>query len=303
MRAQTDPGLNLAVVIITRDRCTELLHTLGVLRGLPEKPSIVVVDNGSSDGTAATVRGAFPEVAVLAMRDNLGGVGRNVGAALAATELIAFCDDDTWWSPGSLRRAAEMFAAHPRLAVVAARIVVEPEGGTDPICLEMEASPLPRDQRLPGAPLLSFLAGASVIRRRAFEGVGGFSPRLFIGGEEELLGTDLAEAGWAMAYVSDLQIHHQASLLRDPHLRRRQGIRNTLWYTWLRRPSRSGWRRSLALVATLPRDRTSALAVMDALRGLSWLPGLRRTVSPDIESGLRLLEHGQLHSEARRYVS
>jgi N-acetylglucosaminyl-diphospho-decaprenol L-rhamnosyltransferase len=56
-----------------------------------------------------------------------------------------------------------------------------------------------------------------VIRRSAFVAAGGFHPRLLIGGEEELIATDLAEAGWTMAYVSKSEIHHHASRLRNSH--------------------------------------------------------------------------------------
>ena len=293
----------VTVVVITRDRREELGRTLSHLGGLSERSPIVVVDNGSVDGTLEMVRAGYPEVRLVALGSNLGAAGRNVGVALASTPYVAFCDDDTWWSSGSLGAAAALLDASPRLAVVTARIVVEPDGEVDPMCTEMAASPLSRPDNLPGAPLLSFLAGASVVRRSAFVAAGGFEPRLLIGGEEELLATDLAESGWAMAYVPDLEIHHYASRLRDPHLRRRQGIRNTLWHTWLRRPAGSAGRRSRALVATLPRDRVSAAAVLDAVRGARWVAANRRPVSPAVEAGLRVLEAGQRRSQARRYVS
>ena len=76
---------------------------------------------------------------------------------------------------------------------------------------------------LPGPALGSFLAGASVLRRDAFLDAGGFHSRLWLGGEEELLAVDLATAGWELCYVEDLTVHHQASTLRDPSKRRRDG--------------------------------------------------------------------------------
>lgn len=293
----------MTVVVITRDRREELGRTLRHLEDLAEQPPVVVVDNGSTDGSREMVRSTHQGVRLVALGCNLGAAGRNVGVALAATPYVAFCDDDTWWSSGSLARAAVLLDRSPRLAVVTARIVVEPDGQVDPMSAEMAASPLPRPADLPGAPLLSFLAGASVVRRSAFLAVGGFEPRLLIGGEEELLATDLAESGWAMAYVAELEVHHFASRLRDPHLRRRQGIRNTLWHTWLRRPAASARGRSRTLLASLPRDRVSAAALVDAVRAARWVAANRRPVSPATEAGLRMLEDSQRHSQARRYVS
>lgn len=293
----------VTVVIITKDRCAELDRTLGRLGDLPDRPQVVVVDNGSGDGTPGMVQSLHPGVQLVPLGYNLGAAARNVGVVLATTPFVAFCDDDTWWSPGSLSAAATLLEASPRLAVVTARIVVEPQGDLDPICTEMAASPLPRPADLPGAPLLSFLAAASVVRRSAFLAAGGFEARLLIGGEEELLATDLAESGWAMAYVPNLEIHHQASHCRVPHLRRRQGIRNTLWYTWLRRPATSAGRRSRALVASFPRDKVTAAALLDAIRGAGWVAANRRPVSPTVELGLRALEDSQRRSQARQYVS
>lgn len=297
------PDSRVAVVVITHNRAEELARSLERLSALPEQPHIVVVDNGSSDATGETARERFPNVELVTPGRNLGAAGRNLGVARTTTPYVAFCDDDTWWSPGSISRAADLLDAHPTLAVVTGHIVVEPTGEDDPICADMLESPLPRPAGLPGHPILSFLAGASVVRRRAFLDAGGFNPRLFLGGEEELLAADLASAGWAMAYVPEVRVHHLASTARDPHLRRRHGIRNTLWFTWLRRPLGSALRRTVGLVRTLPRDRVSMAGLVDAVAGLPWVLRQRRVVPAWVEERLRLLDAQQLGSGARRYVS
>jgi N-acetylglucosaminyl-diphospho-decaprenol L-rhamnosyltransferase len=293
----------LSVVVITHNRCGELDRTLTLLGQLPERPPVVVVDNGSTDATAEMVRTRHRDVVLLTPGANLGAIGRNLGVAAVDTPYVAFCDDDTWYDPGALSRAADLLDTHPELAVVTATILVEPGGRLDAICEEMAQSPLERPPGLPGHPLLSFLAGVSTVRRRAFEEVGGFSERLWLGGEEELIASDLARAGWQMAYVPEVVAHHQASTLRDPHLRRRHGIRNTLWFTWLRRPPLSALRRTVRLVQRLPRDRLSLYGLTDAVRGLPWVLREREVVPASVERGYRLLEDMQLNGKARRYVS
>jgi GT2 family glycosyltransferase len=297
----SDP--RVAVVVITHQRRDELLTALSRLRALPEQPHVVVVDNGSTDGTADAVRERFPEVELIASPVNLGAVGRNLGVARLDTPFVAFCDDDTWWDPGSLSLAADTLERHPRLAVLTARIVVEPGGTEDPIVAELRDSPVRGADWLPGPALGSFLAGASVLRREAFLEVGGFSERLWLGGEEELMAGDLAAAGWELCYLPGLTVHHQASRARDPHKRRRDGIRNTLWTTWLRRPLRPALRRTVQLLRTVPRDRVTAAGLLAAAGGLPWVLRERRVLPPHAEARFAALEEAQRHSTARRYVS
>jgi GT2 family glycosyltransferase len=293
----------VAVVVITHQRREEVVLALTRLLELPEQPHVVVVDNGSTDGTAAAVRDRFPDVELVASPENLGAVGRNVGVARLDTPFVAFCDDDTWWEPGSLRAAADVLEAHPRLAVVTARILVEPGGTEDPIVPELRDSPVRGADWLPGPALGSFLAGASVLRRDAFTEVGGFSERLWLGGEEELMAADLAAAGWELCYLPTLTAHHEASPARDRHLRRRNGIRNTLWTTWLRRPVRPALRRTLHLLRTVPRDRVTVLALLDAVRGIPWVLKERHVLPPSAEARVAALDAAQRRSTARRYVS
>jgi GT2 family glycosyltransferase len=297
------PDPRVAVVVITHQRRDELLLALSRLRQLPERPHVVVVDNGSTDGTADAVRAQHPEVELIASPTNLGAVGRNLGVTRLDTPYVAFCDDDTWWDAGSLRTAADALDAHPRLAVVTARILIEPGGAEDPIVAELRDSPVVGAAWLPGPALGSFLAGASVLRRDAFDEVGGFSERLWLGGEEELMAGDLAAAGWELCYLPTITIHHQASTARDPHRRRADGIRNTLWTTWLRRPLKPALRRTVHLLRTVPRDRVTARGLLAAVRGLPWVVRERRVLPPHAEARFAALEQAQRRSTARRYVS
>jgi GT2 family glycosyltransferase len=303
MRTHAAVDSRVTVVVITHNRRPELMRTLARLVALPERPPIIVVDNGSSDGTAAEVARVHPEVTLVASQRNLGAVARNLAVEQVTTEYVAFCDDDTWWDPGGLKLAADALDAHPLLASITGRILVEPGGRDDPIVPELRDSPVPAPEWLPGPALLSILAGASMLRTAAFREVGGFSPRLWLGGEEELLSADLATRGWSLCYLPEVTVHHQPSRARDAHLRRRHGIRNTLWFTWLRRPLRSALRRTWRLACRVPRDSVSLAAFADAARGLPWVMRERRVVPPHVERGLLLLEASQLRSRARRYIS
>ena len=114
---------------------------------------------------------------------------------------------------------------------------------------------------------------------------------------------DLAAAGWELCYLPSLTVHHQASRARDPHRRRRDGIRNTLWTTWLRRPVRPALRRTAHLLLTLPRDRVTAQGLVAAVRGAPWVLRERRVLPPHAEARFAALDAAQRRSTARRYVS
>jgi GT2 family glycosyltransferase len=279
----------VAVVIATRNRGPELLGTLARLLALDEQPPIVVVDNGSTDGTAELVRANYAGVQVVGLRHNCGGAARTVGARLVDSPYVAFSDDDSWWAPGALGRAVELLDRHPRLAVVAARVLVGPDRRLDPVCQEMAHSPLPSAPDLPGPSVLGFIACGAVVRRAAFLEVGGFDVRLGVGGEEELLAVDLAARGWGLAYVEEVVAHHHPSPSRDPSGRRRIQIRNALWSAWLRRPLGGAARQTAHLAALAMHQPGAWSGILLALAGLPWVLRERRPVHPELEAALRTL--------------
>jgi GT2 family glycosyltransferase len=291
-------------VVATRDRLPTLLPTLDRLRTLPEQPRIIVVDNGSSDRTVEMVRRRFPELDAFALPENLGGAARTVGLRRVATPYVAFSDDDSWWADGALARAADVLDAYPRLAVLAARVLVGPDERVDPTCLEMAASPLRPERPLPGPPVLGFIACGVVVRRSAYLAVGGFERRFGIGGEEELLAIDLAAAGWALAYVDDIVAHHHPSPVRDPAGRRRVVTRNALWCAWLRRPLSVAAVRSTRLLRATWRDPAARAGLAEALQSLPWVVRARRVIPAEVEAGIRTLERrsSPLGAPPRRQV-
>ncbi|EHY90849.1 glycosyltransferase family 2 protein [Saccharomonospora azurea] len=292
----------VSVVMITHNRRDEVLRTLEVMTSLPDAAPIVVADNASTDGTADAIADLFPHVSLLRCDRNLGALARNLAVRQIRTPYVAFCDDDTRWQPGALTRAVELLDTYPGLASVTGRCLVEPHLEEDPITPELRDSPVRGPDWLPGPALLGVMAGLTTFRVEAFRQVGGFSPRMWLGGEEELLAIDLAAHGWWMCWDPDIVIHHAPSRQRDPRRRRRLGIRNTLWTMWLRRPVRSAARRTLDVLRSAPRDAATLAAVAEALRGLPWVLSERRVVPPSVEEGLRSLEDSQRRSTARRYV-
>ncbi|HWT25058.1 MAG TPA: glycosyltransferase, partial [Solirubrobacteraceae bacterium] len=248
------PDPRLAVVLITLNGRHRIARTLERLTALPEAPHVVVVDNGSTDGTVAEVRARFPGATVVSLPRNLGAAGRNAGVAAADRPYVAFAEDDSWYEPGSLARAADLFDAHPRLAVLHAHTLVGEDARPDPILRDMVDTPVPDDGTLPGHPILSFLEGVSIVRRSAFEEAGGFDPRLLVGGPEEHLAAELLRRGWELRYVPEVVARHLPDHGAPGADVRALGLRNTLWFAWLRRPWRAALRWTAHVIADSPRN-------------------------------------------------
>lgn len=275
----------VTLVVLTHNRCDELLDTLRRLSDLPEQVAIVVVDNGSTDGTAQEVLRRYPEVELVRLPRNRGAAGRNAGIERVRTPYVACCDDDCWWAPGALPRAADLLDRYPRLAAVAPRLLVGPNLREDPTCAVMARSPLDATG-LPGPALIGFMAGAVVLRREAFLAVGGYEPRLFLGGEERLLGLDLATQGWRMSYAPEVEAHHHPSARRNAQARRVLLARNRVWMAWLRLPTRSAWAETGSALREAFEGGVGARVIVESVVGIPWALARRRVVPPEVE-GLR----------------
>jgi GT2 family glycosyltransferase len=274
--------MTVTVVVASRNRRADLLASLP-----RHEAPVILVDNGSTDGTVDAVRPALPEVRVIGLPRNVGAVARTIGALAATTPYVAFADDDSWWAPGALARAAALLDAHPTVALVTGRMLVGPQERIDPMSLEMAAAPLGISPGGAGPDVLGFAACAAVVRRSAFLAVGGFDPVVRFPGEEERVALDLADAGWLMSYVDDLVVHHHPSPSRgSADGRRRQIVRSRLLTACMRRP----WRDVLALAAAdLRADAPSRSGVIAALTSLPGALARRRRISPQLEARLARL--------------
>ena len=281
----------ISIVVATRNRSNDLRRTLRRLSALPEAAPIIVVDNGSDDGTVELVRSSFPQVRLISLDANLGAAARNIGVEAATTPCVAFSDDDSWWAPGALQKCATLFERHSRLGIIAARILVGAQRRLDDNCAAMAASPLGRVDGFPGPSVLGFLACGAAVRRSAFIDAGGFLPRLEMGSEERLLAIDMAVAGWELAYVDDVVAYHHPSP-RDGNLRRRTITRNDLWTAWLRR-------RPIGVIVETARTVRRAVphawgraALLEAVMAAPWILQERRAVPWEIERALGMLDGG-----------
>jgi mycofactocin system glycosyltransferase len=200
---------DVAIVIPARDRAELLARCLSCVGSARE---LVVVDDGSRDPAAiASVAGATAATVVRHQRAAGPAQARNAGAAATSAPLIAFVDSDVRpdrdWLAGLIGHFAD-----PRVAAVAPRVSV-PAGDGAVSAYEAARSPLDLGEERglagPGRRLGFVPAAALVLRRTAFEAIGGFDVGLAVGEDVDLVWR-LSAAGWTVRYEPSVVVEHPA---------------------------------------------------------------------------------------------
>lgn len=216
-----------AVLLLTLDQKEKTLRCLASLAGVREPGfDTVVWDNGSTDGTAAAIREAFPGVLAHRHPSNLGvASGRNAAARLAietfGSDFLLFLDNDMTVEPDFLAALAAPFADDPELAQTTPKIRML--GQADRIygaggCRVDFASARtnhvgygePDRGQYDRAVRCIPSGGCMLVRRAVFEELGGFDPVFDPYGPEDLdFGLRARRAGYHALYVPEAVVYHE----------------------------------------------------------------------------------------------
>lgn len=142
---------------------------------------IIVVDDGSKDGTAAVVQ-RFAGVRYVHKANGGVSAARNHGAALAQGEFLAFLDSDDIWHPDKLRQQVQAMQAHPDSDLSRTHFTMQP-GDLDALRQGVARQDAPSRLERDFAPSFIdpyFTTSTVMVRRTAFDRVGGFDTRLRI---------------------------------------------------------------------------------------------------------------------------
>lgn len=116
----------LSIVIVSYNARAHLENCLASLATAPPRTphEILVVDNASTDGSAAAVRDGWPGVRLIALEQNRGfAAGNNVGIRAAAGTLVLLLNSDTVVPPGAIDALIARLQAHPLAAAAGPRLV------------------------------------------------------------------------------------------------------------------------------------------------------------------------------------
>lgn len=120
---------DVSVIVIAHDVREEVLACLQSVECHVGELSVelLVIDNGSSDGTAAAVEERFPQARLVALKTNEGVPARNHGLRRARGRMRMFLDSDALLTPGALPTLVSVLDEHPRAGLVGPRLV-DPDG-------------------------------------------------------------------------------------------------------------------------------------------------------------------------------
>lgn len=219
---------DVAAVVVTYDAVPWIEQCLASISGVPT----VVVDNGSSDGTVDAVRERFRDVRVIESENRGLAAGWNVGIRETDSRYVLLLNADAWLVGDALQRLVAFADTRPRAAVVGPRLL-NADGtlqrsvrgfptlwrlATEYLFLRKLA---PRSQALNAfyaagfahdeARRAEWLMGfAMLVRREAFEAVGGFDEEFFLFSEETDLCRRLWDAGWEVWFTPEAEFTHVA---------------------------------------------------------------------------------------------
>lgn len=249
----TAGGSDVAVVITTFNVRALLERCLGSLKAARGSLmlDVVVVDNGFDDTWPMLL--ARDDVRAIRGSPALGfGGANNLGAGATSAPLVLFLNPDTEPEPRSIEILADQLRQRPAAAAAGPRLTL-PDGRLDPAARRNFPRPANTLHRLLGSPRLlgrrvakpynpgesnnqcvseiDAVSGACLmVRRGAFEAVGGFDPAFFMYGDDLDLHRRLANAGWQSLYVPTARVwHYKRQSSRQRPLRTRFEFYRSMW--------------------------------------------------------------------------
>ena len=251
---------------------------------------VVVVDNGSSDGTLAMLRDEFGDVRPVALTRNEGfAAAVNAGIRAARGEIIVLMNNDVEATPEWLTSLVDALDRHPEVGACASKMLLH----ADPRIIDSAGDRLGlfatslghgvQDGAAFAQPcyVFSACAGAAAYRRAVLDQVGEFDARFFAYLEDVDLGARIQLAGWQCLYVPRAVVYHHGSATarRMPDLKTVLIMRNSLFLFFQYMPARTiltwgapmlGWPLYRAL-----RERRPLLGVKALAGFLRDLPAVR----------------------------
>lgn len=225
----------LSIIILNYNVGEFLLNCLESIfqnKGKLDRWQVIVVDNASSDGSVEAVKDKYPEVELVANKDNLGFArGNNVGVEHAKAQVILFLNPDTVIVGSAIQKTLEVLLSNPDFGAITCKVEL-PDGRLDYSCHRGFPTPWNSFAYFGGLakmfPRSTFFAGYTatyldinkpheidsltgafmMVRKIAGDQVSWWDKDYFWNGEDIEFCYSLKEKGWKIYYYPDVKIIH-----------------------------------------------------------------------------------------------
>jgi GT2 family glycosyltransferase len=217
--APTPAAATVSLIVVNFDGRHHLEQCLPALASQTRRAEqMIVVDNGSSDGSVDFVRSRYPEVEIVELTDNLGFTGGNLaGYGAAAGDYIVLLNNDTKPEPDWLERLAACADSLPDVGMVASHMTdwegVRTDTAGDGCTVTGRGFKL-RQGRSTSEPLASgyvfgACAGAALYKRAMLDEIGFFEENFYMNAEDTDLAFRAQLAGWKAYLCATAVVRHR----------------------------------------------------------------------------------------------
>jgi GT2 family glycosyltransferase len=230
------PNPLISVVLITWNRKEDLKKCLDSLENQKNSDfDIVLVDNGSNDGTPEVIENKYPDIRLIKLPYNEGVPGaRNIGAANAKGKLLFFLDDDATIEKDTLEKIIERFVEDQTLSVIACNLI------------DYSSHQLIKRRYDSEYHTADFPGGAVVIKKELFQQLGYYPKDFFYHAEETDLSLRIYDAGFYIKYCPEILVYHKPSHVERPNWRYiYYSTRNNIWVSWKYLPFWSAFKNTI----------------------------------------------------------
>ena len=234
-------GPLVSAIVVSYDTRELTLQAVGSLfRFLPQSSDVWVVDNGSADGSPEALRSRYPDANVIRLSENIGfGRANNQAMRRASGRYLLLLNSDAQLlDAATVRRLVAHMNENPKLAAVGPRLE-NPEGALEHSARSFPSLPKEIVRRwglyllVPRATVGRWLLGdfwapsramrvdwitgaCMLVRREAYEAVGGFDERILMYGEEQEWAWRLKQDGWDILYEPSVSVRHRRAASGAP---------------------------------------------------------------------------------------
>lgn len=196
----------VSILVLSYNRREEILDCLASLgRQTYPATEIVVLDNGSKDGSAEAVAEAYPEVRLIRLPYNSGAwAGRDIAIANTQGEYLFMIDSDAVAPPDAIAQLVAKMESDPLLGIVQPMIQ---DLHTDTVY----SMGFGREAARHECYRWQFHGCAALIRREAYRRAGGFPRHYLVAGGEAYLSIPMLDAGYAILYWPEVAVRHALS--------------------------------------------------------------------------------------------